>query len=262
MSITDLRAIDGGTPIETDLCLVGSGPAGWAIAEELRDSGLRILMLESGGSAVHPDTELLNEIEDVGTPLFNGRTRALGGTSHLWAGRCIPFDDIDYEARQWMELSGWPFRADAMTAYVDRAAEHLGAGPYFDGDERRPMPEGLCPRPAVNLSLMRPTWWENPAYINFGRVLTERRNPNLWVLVHATVTHLNTGTSGRRIESVEVTDADGRRLTVRARAVVLCAGGVENPRILLYSNRVNPAGLGNAHGAVGRYLMDHRATSS
>ena len=257
MSISDLRTIDGDTPIETDLCLVGSGPAGWAIAEELKDSGLRILMLESGGFAVHPDTEMLNEVENVGTSLFNGRTRALGGTSHLWAGRCIPFDDIDYEARQWVELSGWPFRAGAMTAHVDRAAEYLGAGPYYDGDERRPMPEGMHPRPATDPSLMRPTWWENPAYINFGRVLTERRNPNLWVLVRATVTHLNTNTSGRQIETVEVADADGRRLTVRARAVVLCAGGIENPRILLYSNRVNPAGLGNAHGAVGRYLMDH-----
>ena len=115
----------------------------------------------------------------------------------------------------------------------------------------------MHPRPAIDPSLMRPTWWENPARIKFGRVLTERRNPNLWVLTRATVTHLDTDPSGRRIESVEVADANGRRLTIRARAVVLCAGGIENPRILLYSNRANPAGLGNAHGAVGRYLMDH-----
>ena len=256
MSIDDLRAIDD-APIETDLCLVGSGPAGWAIAEELKNSGLRILMLESGGPGVHPDTEALNQIEDVGTPLFNGRTRALGGTSHVWAGRCMPFDDLDYEERPWVKLFGWPFQASAMARYVDRASEHLGAGPYYDGDKRHPLPEGLQPRPAVNPALMRPTWWENPAYINFGRVLTERRNPNLWVLVHATVTHLNTAPSGRRMESIEVADADGRRFTVHARAVVLCAGGVENPRIMLYSNRMDPAGVGNAHGTVGRYLMDH-----
>ena len=256
MSIDDLRAIDY-APIETDLCLIGSGPAGWTIAEELKNSGLRILMLESGGSAVHPDTEALNDIDDVGTPLFNGRTRALGGASHVWAGRCMPFDDIDYEARDWVSLSGWPFGAAEMAPYVNRASDHLGAGPYYDGGTRRPLPEGLRPRPAVDPALIRSTWWENPAYINFGRVLTERRNPNLWVLVHATATHLNTDPSGGAIESVEVADADGRRFTVRARAVVLCAGGVENPRILLYSSRVNPAGLGNAHGAVGRYLMDH-----
>ncbi len=257
MSINDLRTIDNDAPIRTDLCLVGSGPAAWTIAEELKDSGLRILMLESGGMGIHPDTEALNQIEDVGRPLFNGRTRALGGTSHVWAGRCMPFDDIDYEVRDWVKLSGWPVQASAMAPYVDRASEHLGAGPYYDGIQRRPLPDGLHPRPAVNPALIRSTWWENPAYINFGRVLTERRNPNLWILLHATVTHLNTDLSGRQIDTVEVTDADGRCLLIHARVVVLCAGGIENPRILLYSNRVNPAGLGNAHDTVGRYLMDH-----
>ena len=66
---------------------------------------------------------------------------------------------------------------------------------------------------------MHSIWWENPAYIDFGQVLTTRKNPNLWVLVHATVTHLNTGPSGREIESVEVTDGNGKRRLVRARAV-------------------------------------------
>ena len=61
MAIEDLRAIDTGSPIEADLCLIGSGPAGWTIAEELRDSGLRILMLESGGLEPEPESYALNE---------------------------------------------------------------------------------------------------------------------------------------------------------------------------------------------------------
>lgn len=257
MSIDDLRAVDDDLPIETDLCIIGSGPAGWAVAEELGATNLRILMLESGGHTVDPETDALNQIEDVGTRLFNGRSRVLGGTSRLWNGRCMPFDDIDYEERPWVKLSGWPFGPDEMAPYVNRASEHLGAGPYYDGATRRSMPEGIVPRPDVDTSLMRPTWWENPAYIDFGRVLTMRRNPNLWVLVRATVTHLNAGASGRKIESVEVTDANGRRVTVHARAFVLCAGGVENARILLYSNRDQRNGVGNDRDLVGRHLMDH-----
>ncbi len=257
MSIDDLRSVEDTSILRTDLCLVGSGPAGWCIAEELRDSGLRILMVESGGRSVEPETKALNEIEDVGTPLFNGRTRVLGGTSNVWNGRCMPFDDIDYEKRSWVPRSGWPFDAAEMAPYVDRASEHLGAGPYYEGTTRHPLPAGLRPRPDVDPALMRSTCWENPAVIDFGPVLTTRRNPNLWVLIRATVTHLNTNASGQAMQSVEVTDADGRRLTIEARAVVLCAGGVENPRILLYSNRQQPAGLGNRHDVVGRYLMDH-----
>ena len=257
MSIDDLRSVDHGSPIETDLCLIGSGPAGWAIAEELRDSGLRILMVESGGRDVDPVAEMLNESEDVGRKLFNGRARVLGGTSRLWNGRCIPFDDIDYERRPWVAHSGWPFTAEDMAEDVDRAGAHLGVGPYYEGTARQPMPTGLRPQPPVDPAQMNSIWWENPAYIDFGQVITERRSPNLWVLVHATVTHLNTDPNGRRIESVEVADADGRRLTIHARAVVLCAGGIENPRILLNSNRINRAGLGNDHDNIGRFLMDH-----
>lgn len=257
MSIDDLRSVEGTSLLKTDLCLIGSGPAGWAIAEELRHSGLRILMVESGGRSVEPQTAILNEIEDVGTRLHNGRCRVLGGTSNTWNGRCMPFDEIDYQERSWVPRSGWPFDAAAMAPYVDRASEHLGSGPYYEGTERRPIPEGLRPRPDIDPTLMHSACWENPAVIDFGRLLTTRRNPNLWVLVRATVTHLNTDESGRTIQSVEVADAGGKRFTVQARAVVLCAGGVENPRILLYSNRLQPAGIGNHHDAVGRYLMDH-----
>lgn len=257
MSIDDLRSIDDTTLLQADLCLVGSGPAGWVIAEELRYSGLRIIMVESGGLSVEPQTAALNEIEDIGTPLFNGRTRVLGGTSKIWNGRCMPFDDIDYEERPWVTKSGWPLKAETMAPYVNRASQHLGVGPYYNGTSRRPIPEGLRRRPAANPLLMRSACWEDPAIIDFGRVLTTRQNPNLHVLMHATVTHLNTDDSGRSIQAVEVADANGRRLTVEARAVVLCAGGIENARILLYSNRRHRAGLGNQHDVVGRYLMDH-----
>jgi choline dehydrogenase-like flavoprotein len=45
-----------------------------------------------------------------------------------------------------------------------------------------------------------------------------------------------------------------------ARVFVLCLGGLENPRLLLLSNAVEKAGLGNRHDVVGRYFMEHPAT--
>jgi choline dehydrogenase-like flavoprotein len=44
---------------------------------------------------------------------------------------------------------------------------------------------------------------------------------------------------------------------VRARAFVVCGGGIENPRLLLASNTVMPGGVGNARGLVGRFFQDH-----
>jgi choline dehydrogenase-like flavoprotein len=39
--------------------------------------------------------------------------------------------------------------------------------------------------------------------------------------------------------------------------VILCGGAIENARMLLVSDDNGPAGLGNRHDLVGRYLMDH-----
>lgn len=51
---------------------------------------------------------------------------------------------------------------------------------------------------------------------------------------------------------------DGRRFTVRAPIVVLAAGALETPRILLDSaSSAWPQGLANASGLVGKYLMRH-----
>ncbi|MGI4955015.1 MAG: GMC oxidoreductase [Janthinobacterium lividum] len=256
MIVEDFRTLNVEAAIEADLCLIGSGPAGWTIAEELRDSGLSVLVVESGGASPAADPGALMEIESVGAPLFNGRDNVLGGTSRSWGGRCVPLDDIDYEPRDWVGYSGWPFGPEAVAPFLDRAAEHLGAG-FYQADGRRPETQGLHPRPAVDPALLRSVCWEDPKPVDFGRLFLARRNPNLRILLNATLTHIDTDETGAHLRSLEITGPDRRRATVRARAVVLCAGGIENARILLCSNRVVANGLGNTHGLVGRFLMDH-----
>ena len=45
--------------------------------------------------------------------------------------------------------------------------------------------------------------------------------------------------------------------TVKARHYVLCAGGIENARLLLAMNSQVPEGIGNRHDLVGRFFSDH-----
>ena len=76
----------------------------------------------------------------------------------------------------------------------------------------------------------------------------------------ATVVHIRTDASGARTTGVEVARPDGTTAFVAAGLVVLAAFAIENPRLLLASaNAAHPAGLGNASGLVGRYLMTHSA---
>ena len=49
----------------------------------------------------------------------------------------------------------------------------------------------------------------------------------------------------------------GVRYVVQSSVVVLATGGIENPRLLLASKGAGPEGLGNRHGLVGRFFMEH-----
>jgi choline dehydrogenase-like flavoprotein len=131
MPIVDLRDIPVAEKIEADICIVGSGPAGSTIAREL-GKRLRIVVVESGGIARNTDVDSLNEIENIGRARVMDqwlvRNRMLGGSSNTWTGRCAPFDEIDCEARNWVQYSGWPFTAGEVEPFLQRAAPYLGLG--------------------------------------------------------------------------------------------------------------------------------------
>jgi choline dehydrogenase-like flavoprotein len=82
-------------------------------------------------------------------------------------------------------------------------------------------------------------------------------SPRVTVCLNANVVELVTDADGRQVTRVEFCDPTGRRLAVRARLVVLAAGGIENPRLLLASARVQKTGVGNTHDLVGRFFMEH-----
>ncbi len=76
-------------------------------------------------------------------------------------------------------------------------------------------------------------------------------------MTNATVQQIVVNAEASRVTAIEVAAADGQRRMVTAPMVIVCAGGIENPRLLLSSNRVMVNGLGNGHDLVGRFLMDH-----
>jgi choline dehydrogenase-like flavoprotein len=77
------------------------------------------------------------------------------------------------------------------------------------------------------------------------------------VFLHANVTQIVSDRDAQRINHVDVQTLSGRSLTVAARFFILATGGIENARLLLASNKVEESGLGNRHGLVGRFFMDH-----
>jgi choline dehydrogenase-like flavoprotein len=223
-------------------------------------------VIESGGLSEEPETQALYEIESIGAPRIMNqdviRYRILGGASHLWMGRCTQFDKIDFQQRAWVPYSGWPITPDSLENYLERSGENLNIGPNCYDERLWDQFKVPRPTPLLNEKLIRPQFWqfskENHDYsepLRFGKHVPDA--PNIHILLHANVTHINTNETGNRVESVEVSTLERKRAQIKAKAIVLCCGGIENARLLLASNRTVPYGVGNQNDTVGRFLMDH-----
>lgn len=267
LKLNDLREFEHNSIIEADLCIVGSGPAGLSIAKEFIGTEVNVWVVESGGLKEEADTQSLYDIESVGFPRVMQqdlvRNRMFGGSSHTWMGRCTPFDPIDFQQRDWVPYSGWSIDLKQLDGYLDRAREILGLESNCYDERLWKLFKVSPPRKALDLKLLKPQFWQfskvsrnNKEPMRFGSNFPADA-PNINFLLHANVTHLNTNQQGTRLESVEVSTLEKKRALIKAKAVVLCCGGIENARLLLASNRIIPEGVGNQNDTVGRFLMDH-----
>jgi choline dehydrogenase-like flavoprotein len=264
--IVDLLSFPENHLLETDLCVIGAGAAGISVAEALRHSGLEVILLEAGGLKHEPDTQALyaGSVVDprLHSPPERYRERRFGGTTTIWGGRCMPFDEIDFEPRDYVAYSGWPLaRADLLPFYPE--ANRLCEAGHFaytvDAAFRRslrPMLKGFASSHFTTDTLER---FSCPT--DFGRRYGHRlaAAANLRVILHANVTALRLDPTGTHTWSLEVRHLGGRRLTVRARLYVLATGGLEVARLLLASRDVQPSGVGNDRDLVGRFYMCHLA---
>ena len=129
----DARELADGAEFSCDLCIVGAGAAGIAMARALRGRGLRVIVLESGGFELDDAVQDLYRGEVVDPfyqPLDETRLRYFGGTTNHWAGYCRPLDDIDFSRRDGTPYIGWPFPAAELVPYYRRAHPVCGVGLY------------------------------------------------------------------------------------------------------------------------------------
>ncbi len=265
MNITDVRTLPESATVTADVCIVGSGPAGLTLATELNGSGLKIVLLESGDLARNAWTESMNEIVSVGVPrvLDTGevRNRVFGGTSATWTGRVTPLDDLDFKNRDWVPGSGWPITRESLKPYYRRAAGHLRMSIIDPNDvldvlaTHVPPPDDDALVPYLWSYSMQDSW--RPDFLRFGPRAAAQPLRDVECFINATVTHIDTDEAGRLVRALEVKGPDQKARQVSARHIVLCAGGIENARLLLASNRIVSGGVGNSTDLVGRYLMDH-----
>jgi choline dehydrogenase-like flavoprotein len=251
-------AIGAPEAVTADVAIIGSGAAGQAAARRLLARGLSVALIESGGADHDEASADLNRGEVVGQtyhPLEQSRLRFFGGTTAIWGGRCAEFDRIDFERRDWVPHSGWPFGADEIRSYLAEAREVLGVDRV--DSQRMPRPPLLQRLSSEELDVR---WWSfDPKFDRFtiAKANDLDNDPRCTLLLHATVREILLAWDAASVERLDVRTPGGRSIDVRARHYLLAAGGIENARILLASNSVATHGVGNAYDLVGRYFMEH-----
>lgn len=275
--------------LEADVVVVGTGAGGAAIAKELAEKGVAVAMVEAGGHFDRTDFDgrAMNAMDkmyygrgmvfSVGSPpilIPSGKT--VGGTTTVNSGTCFRVPDRILE--KWQNQFGLTdFTPEMMAPYFERVesviqveegqAEYLGGcarviargcdalGYTHHGPLYRNAPEcdgqGVCcfgcPTDAKKST--------NVSYVPMAL----RNHASLFTEAKVTEILIENGRAAGVIAEATVGDNGSRsvrRLTIRARAVVVSGGTYHTP-VLLLKNK-----LCGTSGELGKNLTLHPAAAT
>jgi choline dehydrogenase-like flavoprotein len=263
--IKNISSIPADHLIQTDICIVGSGAAGIAIALSLAGRGLNITVLESGTDKLDKNTQALYAgivvDEKLHSPPDKYRHRRFGGSTAIWGGRCMPFDPIDFEKRDFIPGSGWPITYQDLAPYFPQANQLLEAGQYrYDADDvfgmDKPLFRGFRSETVLTNNMER---FSCPT--NVGSRYRRRLElaEDIQVIFGANCTGIRLDSAGSHVTHLDVASLDGKKIRVVAKEIVIATGGIEAARLLLASSDVCKTGIGNQNDLVGRFYQCHIA---
>jgi choline dehydrogenase-like flavoprotein len=255
-NLIDFRQQTDVKELRATICVVGSGPAGAIVAVELARAGIEVLVVEAGSKAPDHDSDTLDRLEVSGsTDLRFNHARQLGGATNLWAGRLAPFEAIDFQKRDWVEGSGWPFPQKEIEPYYRKVGGVLGIpGAEYFASRRTPGHNFL----SSSTIETKPFQWAKKPFLAGDYIESAMKQfPNLKLVLNAPVVRLVESDNTQTVEAAEFVLPGGATGQIHARYFVLAAGGLETPRLLLNSTTVRESGIGNDHDVVGRYLSTH-----
>jgi choline dehydrogenase-like flavoprotein len=248
--IITLDQCEAGAPLQATICIIGAGAAGLTLACELDGSGIKVLLVEAGGmrlDAAASDDVYRGSADAPHPNPSEFRRVVFGGTTGTWGGRCVPFDPIDFEKRDYVPGSGWPISYDEVARFYPRAMEYCDAG-AFDFSVAKSL------RPGRGASGARTPLPTIPGLNDESVILADRieryslptdfgkryrtkiaRSANVTALLNARCVAMHRQPGEQRIASVSLADRNGKRRSVGAQIFVLAMGGIEATRLLLSS---------------------------
>lgn len=265
LMIKNISSVPSDSLIQTDVCIIGAGAAGIAIALSLAGRNLNITLLESGSDKLDKNTQALYAgtvvNEKLHSPPDKYRHRRFGGSTAIWGGRCMPFDPIDFEKRDYIPQSGWPITYEDLAPYYPKANRLLEAGEYrYDADDVFGMDKSLFKGfRSDNVLTNNMERFSCPTNVASRYRRRLELAEDIQVLLGANCTGIRLDDTGRHTTHLDVASLDGKKMKIIAKEVVVATGGIEAARLLLASNDVCKMGIGNQHDLVGRFYQCHIA---
>ena len=282
--IKDGRNIPNGTVLSTQVCVIGSGPAGITAAWQLQKAGIKVILIEGSRPYLHyqdswPDKVLLyngeadglfatNESEFLILPYIRHqspakeRERVYGGTSTHWGGQSRPEDPIDLQARP--GFPGWPItREDLDPFYAQASALCMLHGDYgLNGANftteywAKTLQAEIPVLDGFDVEMYQ---FIGGSYLDFatrkfdGITIDDSQAEVILNASLLNINHQQGSVSGLSVASMDagLHPQKATEFTIKADLYVLACGAVANARQLLLSD------AGNENDQVGRYFMCH-----
>jgi choline dehydrogenase-like flavoprotein len=258
--------------LECDAVVVGSGAGGGVVAAELAEGGLDVVVLEEGG--YHPTEEFIPDPGAMTRKLYRdgGATMAVGTPPILFAeGRCVGGSTVVNGGMSWRTpekvLDRWE-REDLMDGvagggldrHFARVEKYISAAqqdPGTIGGDNRLLRQGAEARGWKVVDNIRDQLHcAGTNQCAFGCPTAAKRSTLVSYLpralafgarIYADCKVEKVTRAGKRATGVtgHVTRANGTngaRFTVRAPIVVVCAGAVHTPTLLMRSGIRSPSG--------------------
>ncbi len=248
---------------ETDVLIVGAGIAGILLGIRLRQAGVGVIILESGGFSQSEEVHPLNRTIRLGQPYngaSNGRCRCLGGTSTIWGGALIPFAPSDLLARDYLDLAGFPVEPVEIDCYVPELEKIFGLddGSYEEDFVAATQIADYVPTGDADFKA-RFAKWPSFKKRNIATLFREliQSDDGLRIVLNSTAVKFDVDREKGVVRSVTGQHASGRTIDIVSRHCVICAGAIESTRLLLSLDRQNDERFLSQSGALGHYFSDH-----
>lgn len=242
--------------INADVCVIGAGAAGIAIAREFVNTEISIALIEAGGMQITDEMQSLYGAEVGGLPhggVKDGRARVFGGTTTLWAGQALPLHETDFAYRPWVPHSGWPLSKEILDPYYRRAERvmKLPHSTYGKNSWEGPLPN-LRHLESESLETRFSMFTHSP---NFSSLYYKQLHTceNISILIESPLVDIVLSDSEDAVESVTLRHRTGRIISVKSSFFVLCCGGIETPRLLLASIGRKIGG----YNVLGKFFNEH-----